>query len=132
MLFIGIMIARQSFGQNTSVDSTRCFTPAQEKRIIADLILFQGCKEDVVILNAIVKEQEAAFKTQDSLITECNKTLDVCDTNLRARIKEATALRNQNQELLNKVEQKNGVIRALTTGVLVLVAIVGTAAYFIL
>jgi len=94
--------------------------------------LFQGCKEDVAILNAIVKEQEAAFKTQDSLITECNKTLDVCDTNLRARIKEATALRNQNQELLNKVEQKNGVIRALTTGVLVLVAIVGTAAYFIL
>jgi hypothetical protein len=132
VLFIGIMIAQQSIGQTISIDSSRCFTPAQEKKIIRDLILFDGCKEEVVLLNQIVAEQGKKIETQDSLITDCSKQLDLCNVHVQDKIKQVKALKKENEQLKGDVARKRGVIRALTYICVVLTAVTATASYFVL
>ena len=132
VLFIGIMIAQQSIGQTISIDSSRCFTPAQEKKIIRDLILFDGCKEEVVLLNQIVAEQGKKIETQDSLITDCSKQLDLCNVHVQDKIKQVKALKNENEQLKGDLARKRGVIRALTYICVVLTAVTATASYFVL
>lgn len=130
--FIGIMIAQQSFGQTTLVDSSRCFTPSQEKQIIKDLILFEGCQKEVASLEQIVSEQKKLSKTQDSLVIACSKQLDACNSQVAEKIKQVSKLQGENEELKNTIERKKGVVRALSYVCGILVAITGTAAYFAL
>ena len=127
-LAIILLTSSTAFSQTDTInkDSTLCIPIHIAKQIAADLILYDGCREELDSTLILLELTNAKIKTQSQMLSEKEKQYMMCRSQVDATAQKVDLYLEANKNLTsknNKLKNTSRVLGITTTISLTLVAI---------